>query len=66
MVDLQEFDVLLMLKNCLYVTAPSTAAVPEYRDEIESLQILLSRPQAGPGRPVKQEQEEISPNHIQN
>ena len=36
-----------------------------YRDEIYSLQILLSRTQAGPGRAVKQEQEEISPNHVQ-
>ena len=37
----------------------------KYRDEINSLQILLSRTQAGPGRTVKQEQEEISPNHAQ-
>ena len=29
-----------------------------------SLQILLSRTQAGPGRTVKQEQEEIAPNHV--
>ena len=36
-----------------------------YRDEIYSLQILLSRTQAGPGKTVKQEQEEISPNHVQ-
>ena len=36
-----------------------------YRDEIYSLQILLSRTQAGPGRTVKREQEEISPNHVQ-
>ena len=36
-----------------------------YRDEIYSLQILLSRTKAGQGRTVKQEQEEISPNHIQ-
>ena len=36
-----------------------------YRDEIYSLQILLSRTQAGPGRTVKKEQEEISPNHVQ-
>ena len=35
-----------------------------YRDEIYSLQILLSRTQAGPGRTVKQEREEISPNHV--
>ena len=36
-----------------------------YRDEIYSQQILLSRTQAGPGRTVKQEQEEISPSHVQ-
>ena len=36
-----------------------------YRDEIYSLQILLSRTQAGPGRTVKEKQEEISPNHVQ-
>ena len=29
------------------------------------MQILLSRTQAGPGRKVKQEQEDISRNHIQ-
>ena len=28
------------------------------------MQILLSNNQAGPGRTVKQEQEEISPNHV--
>ena len=36
-----------------------------YRDEIKSLKILLSRTQAGPGRIVKQEKEEISPNNVQ-
>ena len=36
-----------------------------YRDEIYSLQILLSRTKAGPGRTVKQEREEISSNHVQ-
>ena len=36
-----------------------------YRDEIYSLQIFLSRTQAGPGRTVKKEQEEISPNLVQ-
>ena len=36
-----------------------------YRDEIYSLQNLLSMTQAGPGRTVKQEQEENSPNHVQ-
>ena len=37
----------------------------QYIDEIYSLQNLLSRTQAGPGRTLKQEQEEISPNHTQ-
>ena len=38
--------------------------LPLYRAEKKSLQILLSRTQAGPGRNVKQEQEEISRNHV--
>ena len=37
----------------------------QYRDEIYSLQILLSRTQAGPGGTVEQEQEEISPKDVQ-
>ena len=36
-----------------------------YRDRLKGVQILLSNNQAGPGRAVKQEQEEISPNHVQ-
>ena len=35
-----------------------------YRVEKKSLQILLSRTQAGPGKTVKQELEEISRNHM--
>ena len=35
-----------------------------YRGEKKSLQILLSSTQAGPDRKVKQEQEEISRNHV--
>ena len=35
-----------------------------YRAEKRSLQILLSSTQAGPGRKLKQEQEEISRNHV--
>ena len=35
-----------------------------YRAEKNSLKILLSSAQAGPGRKVKQEQEEISRNHV--
>ena len=40
------------------------AYVMSYRAEKKSLQILLSSTQAGPGRKVKQEQEEISRNHV--
>ena len=34
--------------------------IPLYRGELKGLYVLLSRIQAGPGRTVKQEQEEIS------
>ena len=37
----------------------------KYRGENKGLFVFLSRTQAGPGRTVKQEQEEISPNHVQ-
>ena len=37
----------------------------EYRDLLKGVQILLSNSQSGPGRKVKQEQEEISRNHVQ-
>ena len=36
-----------------------------YRDRLKGVQILLNTSQAGPGRKVKQEQEEISRNHVQ-
>ena len=36
-----------------------------YRGGNKGLFVLLSRTQAGPGRKVKQEQEEISRNHVQ-
>ena len=35
-----------------------------YRAEKKSLQIVLSSTQAGPGRKVRQEQKEISRNHV--
>ena len=40
-------------------------AMKLYRDEINSVQIQLSRTQAGPGRAVKEQQEQNSPNHVQ-
>ena len=36
-----------------------------YRGGNKGLFVLLSRTQAGPGRTVKQEQEEMSRNHVQ-
>ena len=36
-----------------------------YRARNKGMQILLSNSQAGPGRTVKQEQEDISRNHVQ-
>ena len=36
-----------------------------YRGGNKGLHVLLSRTQAGPGRTVKQEQDEISRNHVQ-
>ena len=40
-------------------------AVFKYRARNKGMHILLSNSQAGPGRTVKQEQEEISRNHVQ-
>ena len=37
----------------------------KYRGVNKGLHVLLSRTQAGPGKTVKQEQEEISWNHVQ-
>ena len=36
-----------------------------YRDRLKGVQILLNNSQAEPGRKVKQQQEEISRNHVQ-
>ena len=36
-----------------------------YREPAKGLQILLSRTQAGPGRTVKEQQEQTSRNHVQ-
>ena len=37
----------------------------KYRGANKGLHVLLNRTQAGPGRTVKQEQDEISRNHVQ-
>ena len=54
--------------NEMYCTTTSCRRVLIESTEIgfaKSVQILLSKTQAGPGRAVKQEQEEIAPNHVQ-
>ena len=42
-----------------------TSAFALYRARNKGMQILLSNSQAGPGRKSKQEQEEVSRNHVQ-
>ena len=46
-----------------FICPPSRPGI--YRGVNKGLFVLLSRTQAGPGRTVKQEQEEISRNHVQ-
>ena len=48
-----------------FLSTIAALPVPMYRDRLKGVQILLSNSQAGPGRTVKQEQQEISRNHIQ-
>ena len=59
----------LVIKNCKFNLTKMLClcAVGKlyYRDRLKGVQILLSNSQAGPGRKVKQEQEEISRNHVQ-
>ena len=45
-------------------TAVKPATLEEYRARNKGMQILLSNSQTGPGRTVKQEQEDISRNHF--
>ena len=49
----------------IFNRAPFSNSPNMYRPEKKSLIILLSSTQEGPGRKVKQEQEEISRNHVQ-
>ena len=49
--------------RCLSLLSATFAHM--YRARNKGMQILLSNSQAGPGRTVKQEQEEISRNHVQ-
>ena len=45
-------------------TAPAVRESVSDRERLIGVQILLSNSQVGPGRTVKQEQEEISRNHV--
>ena len=45
-------------QTCFFITL-------KYRDRLKGMHILLSNSQAGPGETAKQEQEEISRNHVQ-
>ena len=55
--------------RCFIISAEALRTLittrPPYRGANKGLYVLLSRTQAGPGRTVKQEQEEISCNHVQ-
>ena len=52
------------IKASLAVGAHLCKNASMYRGEKKSVQILLSYSQAGPGRKAKQDQEEISRNHV--
>ena len=56
---------ILLKKNNGHLISKVNYVMRLYRDRLKGVQILLSRTQAGPGRKVKQEQEEISANHVQ-
>ena len=47
------------------ITRMHVSPISMYRGANKGMDVLLSRTQAGPGRTVKQEQEEISRNHVQ-
>ena len=53
------------IRNLVKICLMQTKLLFYYRDRLKGVQILLSNSQAGPGRKVKQEQEEISRNHVQ-
>ena len=54
--------------RCFIISAEALRTLittrPPYRGANKGLYVLLSRTQAGPGRTVKQEQEEISRSHV--
>ena len=50
---------------CKYCLSKDRSRIRMYRDRLNGVQILLSNSQEGPGRTVKQEQEEIYRNHVQ-
>ena len=58
-------DVNFLAKSLRQILDIEAIVIPQYRDRLKGVQILLSNSQAGSGRKVKQEQEEISRNHEQ-
>ena len=61
----KDFNSLRELAPTNHATWKKPSCGTLYRDRLKRVQILLSNSQAGPGRKVKQEQEEISRNHVQ-
>ena len=52
-------------KNEIYDVPYLQSSEGLYKDRLKGVHILLSNSQAGPSRKVKQEQEEISRNHVE-
>ena len=60
-----EAEVVSNSRNQFHQTTYKYYFRAQYRDRLKSMKSLLSRTQAGRGRAVKQQQEPISPNHVQ-
>ena len=58
-------DVNFLAKSLRQILDIEAIVIPQYRDRLKGVQILLSNSQAGQDRKVMQEQEEISRNHVQ-
>ena len=58
-------DVNFLAKSLRQILDIEATVIPQYRDRLKGVQILLSNSQAGQDRKVMQEQEEISRNHVQ-
>ena len=58
-------DVNFLAKSLRQILDIEAIVIPQYRDRLKGVHILLSNSQAGQDRKVMQEQEEISRNHVQ-